>query len=117
MKTKPFIDNDKTIKSEYTFKPVLKTTCIKQSSALKTYISVYKRSLADQLIGLNQIQYLTWTKTVPRGDLPVYNLISFIKININILWESTLTLQGTSLLSLKMSLYSPHYDQPLICLV
>ena len=36
-----------------------------------------------------QFQYLTNLKGPPRGDLPVYNKISFTKIKINILLENT----------------------------
>ena len=36
-----------------------------------------------------QFQYLTGLKGSSRGDLPVYNTISFTKININIVTENT----------------------------
>ena len=36
-----------------------------------------------------QFQYLTNLKGASRGDLPVYNTISFTKIKINILSENT----------------------------
>ena len=38
---------------------------------------------------IKSISLSHWPKGAPRGDLPVYNKISFTKININILSEIT----------------------------
>ena len=47
-----------------------------------------------------EFQYLTNLKGASKGDLPVYNTISFTKIKINILSENTSSLYGTTLLPL-----------------
>ena len=59
--------------------------------------------------GIKSIPVSHRTKGTPKGDLPVYNKISFTKISINILSENTL--KGTATLMISMfyqkELYEP----------
>ena len=45
--------------------------------------------IISEFIDKGQFQYLIKLKGASRGDLPVYNTISFTKIKINILSETT----------------------------